>query len=250
MTPAQAGFCIVGPARRSGSRCGETGGVIEGEQVLGRFTVGERLGGGGYGTVHRAWDERLCRWVAVKSVEGDAVGRVLREAHAAARLNHPGIVTLYELGSHNDTAYLVSELIEGPNLRELAASGALSDREVADFGAELCGALEHAPVVRDRDGRRVQRRAPRRSSLSAVRHTRQAATAAPPAAMPRSDRNSLRSMVLYPPFKRAGIRNNALHTRSCAASGPSGHPSVRGHVPGGWNGRPCPSAGIRGSVPV
>ncbi|MFN8149574.1 MAG: serine/threonine-protein kinase [Solirubrobacterales bacterium] len=118
--------------------------MIEGEQVLGRFTVGERLGGGGYGTVHRAWDERLCRWVAVKSVEGDAVGRVLREAHAAARLNHPGIVTLYELGSHNDTAYLVSELIEGPNLRELAASGALSDREVADFGAELCGALEHA----------------------------------------------------------------------------------------------------------
>ncbi|MCB0867027.1 MAG: serine/threonine protein kinase [Solirubrobacterales bacterium] len=144
MTPAQAGFCIVGVGRRIGAGRGETGGVIEGEQLLGRFTVGERLGTGGYGTVHRAWDERLCRWVAVKSVEGDAAGRVLREAHAAARLNHPGIVTLYELGSHNGTAYLVSELIEGPNLRELATSGALSDREVADFGAELCGALEHA----------------------------------------------------------------------------------------------------------
>jgi len=118
--------------------------VVEGEQILGRFTIGERLGGGGYGTVHRAWDERLCRLVAVKAVEGDGAGRVLREAHAAARLNHPGIVTLYELGRHNDTAYLVSELVDGPNLRELAASAALSDREVAEVGAELCAALEHA----------------------------------------------------------------------------------------------------------
>jgi hypothetical protein len=118
--------------------------VVEGERVLGRFTVGERIGGGGHGTVHRAWDERLCRWVAVKSVEGDNAERVMREAHAAARLNHPGIVTLYELGSRPGCAYLVSELVEGPNLRELAASGELSDRDLAELGAELCIALEHA----------------------------------------------------------------------------------------------------------
>jgi serine/threonine-protein kinase len=118
--------------------------VVEGERVLGRFTIGEKIGGGGHGTVHRAWDERLCRWVAVKAVEGQNAERVMREAHAAARLNHPGIVTLYELGSHQDTAYLVSELVEGPNLRELAAAGALSDRDLADIGAELCAALEHA----------------------------------------------------------------------------------------------------------
>ena len=118
--------------------------MVEGERVLGRFTVGERIGGGGHGTVHRAWDERLCRWVAVKSVEGDNAERVMREAHAAARLNHPGIVTLYELGSRPGCAYLVSELVEGPNLRELAASGELSDRDLAELGAELCTALEHA----------------------------------------------------------------------------------------------------------
>ncbi len=111
---------------------------------MGRFTVGERLGGGGHGTVHRAWDERLCRWVAVKAVEGEAGGRILREAHAAARLNHPGIVTLYELGSHNGVAYLVSEFVAGGDLRELAGSAALSDREVAEIGVELCAALEHA----------------------------------------------------------------------------------------------------------
>ncbi len=118
--------------------------MVEGERVLSRFTIGEKIGGGGHGTVHRAWDERLCRWVAVKSVEGQNAERVMREAHAAARLNHPGIVTLYELGSHQGTAYLVSELVEGPNLRELAAAEALSDRDLADIGAELCAALEHA----------------------------------------------------------------------------------------------------------
>ncbi|MBA2523164.1 MAG: serine/threonine protein kinase, partial [Solirubrobacterales bacterium] len=118
--------------------------MVEGEQVLGRFTIGERIGGGGHGTVHRAWDERLCRWVAVKAVEGEASERVFREAHAAARLNHPGIVTLYELGRQGGCAYLVSELVEGQNLRELAAAGALADREVAELGADLCSALAHA----------------------------------------------------------------------------------------------------------
>jgi hypothetical protein len=118
--------------------------VVDGELILGRFTVGERIGGGGHGTVHRAWDERLCRWVAVKAVQGESAGRVLREAHAAARLNHPGIVTLYELGRQNDCAYLVSELVDGPDLRELASQAAISDREVAELGAELCSALMHA----------------------------------------------------------------------------------------------------------
>jgi hypothetical protein len=118
--------------------------VVEGERVLGRFTVGERIGAGGHGTVHRAWDERLCREVAIKSVEGPAGRRVVREAHAAARLNHPGIVTLYELGEERGAAYLVSELVRGSNLRELAADAALSDRDLAEIGAELCAALSHA----------------------------------------------------------------------------------------------------------
>lgn len=131
-------------AGRSASAGGESGAVVEGERILGRFTVGERIGRGGFGTVHRAWDERLCREVAVKSVEGKVAGRVLREAHAAARLNHPSIVRLYELGEENGVAYLVSELVTGPDLRRHAASGALSDRDLAEIGAELCSALAHA----------------------------------------------------------------------------------------------------------
>ena len=74
-----------------------------GSVVMERFRVDERLEGGGFGAVYRAWDSRLERHVAVKAIEvgGETGKRILREAHAAARLNHPGIVTLYELG-HQD----------------------------------------------------------------------------------------------------------------------------------------------------
>lgn len=69
---------------------------------------------------------------------------MLREAHAAARLNHPGIVTLYELGEEDGRAFLVSELIDGSSLREAARAGELVDYDVAGIGADLCAALAHA----------------------------------------------------------------------------------------------------------
>ncbi|MBA2240140.1 MAG: serine/threonine protein kinase, partial [Solirubrobacterales bacterium] len=114
------------------------------ELLLGRFRVLEKIGSGGMGTVHRAFDERLQRQVAVKQVHAGEPDRVMREAQAAARLNHPGIVTLYELGERDGEALLVSELVEGGTLAELSASGALSDREIAELGSGLCDALEHA----------------------------------------------------------------------------------------------------------
>lgn len=125
---------------------GEVVESVLGETVLGRFTLLERLGAGGFGTVYSAWDERLQRQVAVKAIEarGEAGRRVLREAQAAARLNHRGIVTLYELGEDGRRAYLVSELAVGETLDELARSGRISDRAVAQIGAELCDALDHA----------------------------------------------------------------------------------------------------------
>jgi len=70
--------------------------------------------------------------------------RVLREAQAAARLNHPGIVTLYEMGEEDGNALLVTELVDGATLAELNREGALSDREIGEIGADLCEALAHA----------------------------------------------------------------------------------------------------------
>ena len=116
-----------------------------GERILNRFTLQRRLGSGGFGTVYRAWDERLQRSVAVKVIESTArSGRVLREAQAAARLAHAGIVTLYELAREGSRAYLVTELVDGATLSELSRRGELSDAEIASLGEDACDALAHA----------------------------------------------------------------------------------------------------------
>jgi hypothetical protein len=111
---------------------------------MGRFRVGERIGSGGMGTVYKAFDERLQREVAIKEIQTAGADRVLREAQAAARLNHPAIVTLYELGERDGHALLVSELVKGKTLDCAAREGAVSDRDVAEIGKDLCDALCHA----------------------------------------------------------------------------------------------------------
>ena len=116
-----------------------------GETVLGRFVIEERIGSGGFGTVYRAWDERLQRPVAVKVVDREhGAPRVAREAQAVARLSHRNIATLYELATDGERALLVSELIEGETLRVLGRRGELSDRLVAKVGADSAAALAHA----------------------------------------------------------------------------------------------------------
>jgi serine/threonine protein kinase len=119
---------------------------LVGSLVLDRFLIERRIGSGGFGVVYEAWDGRLERSVAVKAIEqrGEAGKRVMREAQAAARLNHPGIVTLYEMGEEDGNALLVSELVEGDTLARLAGEDALSDREIGEIGADLCEALDHA----------------------------------------------------------------------------------------------------------
>ena len=114
--------------------------------VLGRYRLRRRLGTGGFATVWLAHDERLDRQVAVKILPRERVvgGRFEREARAAARLAHPGIVTLYEAAVDDEGAYLVSELVRGATLDELLAAGRLSDRDVVRIGIALCDALAHA----------------------------------------------------------------------------------------------------------
>ncbi|MBN1528123.1 MAG: serine/threonine protein kinase [Thermoleophilaceae bacterium] len=118
----------------------------EARLVLGRYRLDRRLGAGGFGVVWLAWDEKLEREVAVKAMplERGSGERVEREARAAARLNHPGIVAVYELASDEHEVYLVSELVRGRTLAELLRAGAVSDRDAARIGVVLCDALEHA----------------------------------------------------------------------------------------------------------
>ncbi len=116
-----------------------------GERILGRFRIEERIGSGGFGTVYRAWDERLQRAVAVKIIDREhGTPRVTREAQAVARLGHRNIATLYELASDGERAFLVSELIEGETLRVMGRRGELTDRLVARVGADSAAALTHA----------------------------------------------------------------------------------------------------------
>src|SRR3954470_2234912 len=117
----------------------------EHEPLLDRYRLEKRLGSGGFGVVWAAWDEKLQREVAVKVIHRDGgEERIVREARAAARLNHPGIVGLYELAAEDDDLYLVSELVRGRTLAELEQAKALSDRDVARIGVALCEALTHA----------------------------------------------------------------------------------------------------------
>ena len=118
--------------------------MVGDELLMGRFRVLERIGAGGMGTVYRAFDERLQRQVALKEIPSVEPARVLREAQAAARLSHPGIVTLYELGERDGHALLVSELVPGPTLSRLHEAGRLRDRDVAEIAADLSDALAHA----------------------------------------------------------------------------------------------------------
>lgn len=114
--------------------------------VLDRYRLRRRLGTGGFATVWHAYDERLDREVAIKILPRERVaeGRFEREARVAARLAHPGIVTLYEAAVDDEGAYLVSELVHGVTLDRLLQAGRLSDRDIVQIGIALCDALAHA----------------------------------------------------------------------------------------------------------
>jgi predicted ATPase len=117
---------------------------------LGSYEIVATLGAGGMGEVYRARDTHLERSVAIKilpaefSADADRLHRFEREARAASALNHPNIVTIYELGLHGSTHYIAMELVEGKTLRELLVAGLLPIPKAIEFATQLAEGLAKA----------------------------------------------------------------------------------------------------------
>src|SRR5205085_11523856 len=110
---------------------------------LGPYEIVALLGAGGMGEVYRARDDRIGRDVAIKILHGD-VARFEQEVRAAGALNHPNILAIYDVGTHEGTPYLVSELLEGETLRQRLRSGAMKPKPAAECAREVARGLAAA----------------------------------------------------------------------------------------------------------
>jgi tRNA A-37 threonylcarbamoyl transferase component Bud32 len=132
-------------------------GTEAGRVLAGRYLLGARLGRGGMGTVWRATDQMLDREVAVKELsvghlaEEDlqiVQSRMKQEARAAARIKHPGVITIHDVVEQDGKPWIVMELIDGRSLSELVEQeGVIDPREAARIGAQVLAALERAHQV-------------------------------------------------------------------------------------------------------
>lgn len=125
---------------------------VDAPPQIGRFRIKREIGRGGMGVVFLAYDPQARRNVAVKvprieaMLNGELRRRFLREAEAAARLNHPNLVTLHEVGEDNAICYLACEYCDGPNLAQWlsARSGAVRAEHAATLVLQLAEGVEHA----------------------------------------------------------------------------------------------------------
>src|SRR5271167_895481 len=124
--------------------------VVMAGQKIGPYQVAAQIGAGGMGEVYRARDPRLDRDVAIKvlpasfSSDPDRLQRFAQEARAAAALNHPNILAIYDIGDERGAPYVVSELLEGETLRDRLRGGALSTRKVVEYSLQIVRGLAAA----------------------------------------------------------------------------------------------------------
>ncbi len=124
--------------------------AVERGTRLGPYEVADLIGAGGMGEVYRATDTRLGREVAVKvlpshfAADPERLRRFEREARAVASLNHPHILTVHDVGTHEGTSYVVTELLEGETLRERLTRGAPTLEQVVSFAAQAAQGLAAA----------------------------------------------------------------------------------------------------------
>jgi eukaryotic-like serine/threonine-protein kinase len=126
---------------------------------LGNYQILQRIGAGGMGEVYLAEDTRLHRKVALKLLpaaftqDADRVRRFAQEARAASALNHPNILTVYDLGESQGRQFIATEYVEGQTLRQLLQTGPLPPAQVVEIALQLADALTaaHAAGIIHRD---------------------------------------------------------------------------------------------------
>ncbi len=127
--------------------------------LLGPYRIEGRIGAGGMGEVFRATDTRLYRTVAIKLLPQGRTSdpaheqRLLKEARAASALNHPNIVSIHDISSHEGTDFLVMEFVEGRTLKELMETKAMLLGDVLEFATQIASAMDaaHSAGVVHRD---------------------------------------------------------------------------------------------------
>src|SRR5215472_12727498 len=150
------GLLQEGPVALFAKAAAPAPGLPKGARIA-SYRIVRLLGKGGMGEVYEAYDERLKRRVALKTLrpslagDGARIERLKREARAASALNHPYILTIYDFGREGDTQFIVSELVEGASLRELI--GYLSTSQALDYARQIGEALKaaHAAGIVHRD---------------------------------------------------------------------------------------------------
>ena len=119
-------------------------------QTIAHYRVTEKIGEGGMGEVYRARDTQLGRDVAIKVLpaafasDPDRLHRFEQEAQAAGALNHPNILVVYHIGTHNGAPYVVTELLEGQTLRDRLDDGPISQRRAVEYAVQIAHGLAAA----------------------------------------------------------------------------------------------------------
>ncbi|MEA2164967.1 MAG: eukaryotic-like serine/threonine-protein kinase [Thermoanaerobaculia bacterium] len=117
---------------------------------LGSYEIVSRIGAGGMGEVWRAKDAKIGRDVAIKVLpaslvaDADRLQRFEQEARAAGTLNHPNLVTIYELGTHDGAPFIAMELLEGETLRDRLDRGAIPPRKSIEYAVQIANGLAAA----------------------------------------------------------------------------------------------------------
>jgi len=128
-------------------------------QTISHYQVTDKLGEGGMGEVYRARDTKLNREVAIKvlpaafSEDAERLRRFEQEAQAAGALNHPNILVIFHIGTHDGAPYIVSELLEGETLRDRMGGAAVPQRKAIDYVLQIARGLAaaHAKGIVHRD---------------------------------------------------------------------------------------------------